>query len=66
MKTALYENKFKKTLNERKLLRLNKSTISQSLYFTQWSIRFTSRYNVTLYLSISMILLHCATVACSG
>jgi len=33
MKTALYEKKFKKTLNQQKLVRLIKNTISQSLFF---------------------------------
>jgi len=34
MKIALYEKKFKKTLNyQRKLLRLIKNTISQSLFY---------------------------------
>jgi len=32
MKTALYKKKFKKTLNQRKLVRL-KNTIAQSLFF---------------------------------
>jgi len=62
MKTALYENKFEKALNRGKLVR-NNNTISQSLLFTQWSIRFTSRYNVTLFLSISMIFLHASAIA---
>ena len=62
MKTALYENKFEKALNRGKLVR-NNNTISQSLLFTQWSIRFTSRYNVTLFLSISMIFLHSSAIA---
>jgi len=31
-KTALYEKKFKKTLNQRKLVRLIKNTISQSRF----------------------------------
>jgi len=35
-------------------------------FFTQWSIRFTSRYNVTLFLSISMIFLHYSAIARSG
>ena len=65
MKTALYEIKFKKALNRGKLVRIN-NTISQSLLFTQWSIRFTSRYNVTLFLSISMIFLHSSAIACSS
>ena len=34
MKTALYEKKFTKTLNQRKLVRLIKSTISQSVFHT--------------------------------
>jgi len=66
MKTALYEKNFKKTLNERKLVRLNKSTICQSLYFTQRCISFTSRYNATLFLSISMIFLYFSAIACSS
>jgi len=66
MKTVLYEKKFKKTLNQRKLVRLIKNTISQSLLFSQWSIRFTSRYNVTLFLSISMIFLHSSAISCSS
>jgi len=37
-----------------------------SLFFTQWSIRFTSRCNVTLFLSISTIFLHSFAVACSS
>jgi len=36
------------------------------MLFTQWSIRFTSRYNVTLFLSISMIFLHSSAIACSS
>jgi len=66
LKTTLYEKKFKKTLNQRKLVRLIKNTISQSLLFTQWRIRSTSRYNVTLFLSISMIFLHSSTIACNS
>jgi len=66
MKTALYEKKFKKTLNQRKLARLIKNTISQPLFFTQWSIRFTSRCNVTLFLSISMIFLRSSAIVCSS
>jgi len=65
MKTALYENKFKKALNRGKLVRINNIN-SQFLLFTQWSIRFTSRYNVTLFLSISMIFLHSSANACSS
>jgi len=64
MKTALYEKKFKKTLIERKLVRLIKNTISQSLFFTQRGIRFTNRYNVAVFLSISMISLHFSAMAC--
>jgi len=56
MKTALYEKKFKKTLNQRKLVRLIKNTIF-NLFFTQCGIRSASRYNATLFLSISMIFL---------
>jgi len=66
MKTALYEKKFKNTLKIRKLVRPIKNTISQSLCFMQWSVRFTSRYSVTLFLSISMIFLHSSAIACSG
>jgi len=43
IETALYEKKFKKTLNQLILVRFIKNTISQSLLVTQWSIRFTSR-----------------------
>jgi len=43
IETALYENKFKKTLNRRILARFIKNTISQSLLVMQWGIRFTSR-----------------------
>jgi len=59
MKTALYEKKFKKTRNcskffQRKLLSLIKYNFS-FFVFTQWSIRFASLYNVTLFLPVSMI-----------
>jgi len=40
-----------------------KNTISQSLFFTQWSIRFASLYNVTLFMLISMILQHFSAIA---
>jgi len=66
MKTALYENKFLKALDQPKLVRLIKNTISQSLFFTQRKIRFTSRYNVTLFLSISTIFLDSSAIVCSG
>jgi len=33
MKTALYEKIFQKTLNQRKLVRLIKNTISQSVFY---------------------------------
>jgi len=32
MKTALYEKKFKKTLNQRKLVRFTKNAVSQFLF----------------------------------
>ena len=38
MKTALCEQKFKKTLNQGNMVRLTKNAISQSLFFTQRSI----------------------------
>jgi len=65
IETALYEKKFKKTLNQRILVRFIKNKISQSLLVTQWSIRFTRRYYVTLFLSVSMIFLHSSAIACS-
>jgi len=64
MKTALYGNKFKKILNQQKLVRLIKNTIF-SLFFTQSSIMSADRYNITLFLSSSMIFLHYSAMACS-
>jgi len=43
---------------------LTKNTIS--FFFTPSSIRSTSPYNVTLFLSISMIFLHSSAIACSS
>jgi len=51
MKTALYKKIFKKTLNQLKLVKLTKNTISQSLL----RIRFSSRCNVTLFMFVSLI-----------
>jgi len=65
MRGALYVKKFKKTWNKRKLARLIKNTIF-NLFFAQLSIRFNSRYNVTLSLSISMIFLHSSVIAYSS
>ena len=62
MKTALYENRLKKTLNQQQLVRLIKNTISISLFFTQWSIRFSSRYSVTLFVFISQIFMHSSAI----
>jgi len=59
MKTALY-------IMNSTLLRLIKNTISQSLFFTLWSVRFASLYNATLFLLISMIFLHFSEISCSS
>jgi len=66
MKTALYENRLKKTLNQQQLVRLIKYTISISLFFTQWSIRFSSRYSVTLFVFISQIFMHSSAIVCGS
>jgi len=50
----------------RKLVRLVKSTIFNLRFFTQSSIGSTSRYNVTLLLSISVIFLHFSAIARSS
>ena len=54
-----YEKKFKKALNQRKLVRFNRSTIAQSLYFTQWSIRQCSLVPAMSLSSCSFPLFSC-------
>jgi len=67
MKTALYESNIVQNTNAEStkiddLLR----TQYLNLFFTQWSIRLTSRYNVTLFLSISLIFRHYSAKAYSS